>query len=549
MMKNKEKIKKGILIYTLIIFLVFVLILPLISLFKEAFFRNGAFIGFNNFKEYFSNPVLFKSFKNSINVSFCTSFLVVIIGFIFSYGIERCKLKGKKILNFIAMLPLFVPTMTHAISLIYLLGENGVLSTGFFGRVEGFGFKFPLYGKYGVILGEFFYVFPAKFMMFLVALKSCDYRLYEVANVMSTSKIKKFFTITLPSVKYTLISAFLASFTMVFSDFGIPKVLGGNYNLLATDVYKQVIGQSNISMGATVGILLIIPSIISFMIDIKLSKSDIENDSKATKYRIEKNKIRDILIGSICYTITFIILVMIGAIFLAAFTKQWPYDLTFTLEWFNLKSTKLIYINTLFVAIMSAIIGTVIAVLISYSTQRIEEFKVLKKILDLFSIISLAIPGLLVGLSYLLFFNGENNPLRIIYGSFVIIILANVVHFISIPYITMKSKMKKIPSEYEAIGETIGVSWTSVFDDVIIPLSKDAIFETFSYIFLNSMMTVSAVVFLYSSKTKLASIEMIATYDEGFLATTAAIAILILITNIIVKYGISYFIDKKNEKN
>ena len=548
---NREKSKKILMLYTLIIFVGATLILPLFSLFKEAFYLDGIFVGFENFKEYFSSPILFKSALNSITVSSITSLIVVFLAFIFAYGLERSNIKYKKALRFIAILPIFMPTMTHAIALIYLLGENGILTTGFLGAIPFLSFDFPLYGMWGVVLGELFYVFPAVFMMFSVAFKSCDFRLYEVADTLNTSSIKKFFTITIPSVRYTMISAFLASFTMVFSDFGIPKVLGGNFSLLSTDVYKQVIGQSNITMGATVGILLIIPSIISFIVDLKASKKEISLDSKATDFRIRESNSRDIMLSIICYAVSLVIMLMIVAVFLAAFTKQWPYNLSFTLEWFNLSSSGIsiwsIYFNTVFVAIMSAIIGTIISLLIAYVTQRFTGFSKARKVLDLLTMIPLAIPGLLVGLSYLLFFNKATNPLNFIYGSFIILVLANVIHFMSVPYITMKGRMKKIESEYESVGETLGASWTTIFGDVILPLSKYSILESFSYMFLNSMMTISAIVFLYAPKTKVAAVEMLAKYDEGFLASTAAIAILILVTNVVVKYGIEYFINKKEK--
>ncbi|MGL5868282.1 ABC transporter permease subunit, partial [Clostridium chrysemydis] len=250
---DKSRESRRILIYTLAIFFLIVLVFPIVVLFSKAFYSEGVFTGIKNFKDYFTTPALLSSFKHSVTVSVIASVITIAIAFIFAYGIERSNIKFKKILRFIALLPLFIPTMTHAIALIYLIGENGIISTGFFGKFPGLIFNFPLYGKWGVIIAECFYVFPAIFMMFSVSFKVCDFRLYEAAEVLGTSKVREFFTITLPSVKYTVISAFFAAFTMVFSDFGIPKVLGGDYNLLATDIYNKVIGQSNITMGATVG--------------------------------------------------------------------------------------------------------------------------------------------------------------------------------------------------------------------------------------------------------------------------------------------------------
>ena len=439
---DKSRESRRLLIYTIIIFFAVVLVFPVLTLFKEAFFMNGEFVSFNNFKTYFSTPSLFKSFSNSIFVSSITSIIVVFLSFTFAYAVERCEVKYKKLVNFIALLPLFIPTMTHAIALIYLLGENGLISTGFFGKLPWLAFHFPLYGKLGVIIAECIYVFPAIYIMFSVAFRVCDYRLYEAAEILDTSKARIFFTITLPSVKYTIISAFFSAFTMVFSDFGIPKVLGGNYSLLATDIYKQVIGQSNITMGATVGILLIIPSIISFLVDRRVGKSVTAIDSAAKDYVIKENKLRDRLISFFVYLICTVIVIIFMTVIMAAFVEQWPYNLNITTKWFNVSTvgtTPLkIFANTLFVSIISAVLGTIIAILAAYITERGIGFERLRKFIDWMSITPLAIPGLVIGLSYLLFFNKSINPMKFIYGTFIILIFANIIHFFIMPYMTIK---------------------------------------------------------------------------------------------------------------
>lgn len=547
---DKSRVSRRILIYILTIFFLIVLVFPIITLFIKAFYNEGIFVGVDNFKKYFTTPALSESLANSITVSTITSLITILVAFIFAYGIERSKIRFKKALNFIALLPLFIPTMTHAISLIYLFGENGIFTTGFFGMLPKLAFHFPLYGKWGVILAECIYIFPAIYMMFSIAFKVCDYRLYEAAKILGTKKIRIFTTITLPELKYTIISAFFAAFTMVFSDFGIPKVLGGNYNLLSTEIYKQVIGQSNITMGATVGILLIIPSIISFIVDKKINNSVSTIDSGAKKFEINENKKRDILIGIITYSVSIFIIIIFLSVIIAAFVEQWPYNMRFTFKWFKVNSIGItplnIFINTIFVSILSSILGVIVAILTAYITERGVVFRKVRKLLDWLSILPLAIPGMVIGLAYLLFFNEVNNPLKIIYGTFIIMIFANTIHFLSMPYMTIKGEMKKIDSEYENVSETMSIPWYCVFDSVILPLSKNAIIESFQYYFLNSMVTISALIFLYTTKTNVASVEMISTYDEGYIASTAAIAVMILVINLIVKYAIEFYKKRSN---
>ncbi|MGL4850554.1 MAG: ABC transporter permease subunit [Clostridium sp.] len=551
---DKSKESRRVLIYSLIIFFVVVLVFPIVTMFSKAFYLDGKFVGINNFIEYFKTPALSQSISNSIWVSTVVAIICVVVAFVFAYGIERSNIKFKNWVHFIAMMPLLIPTMTHAIALIYLLGENGLLTTGFFGNIPWMAFSFPLYGKWGIVIAECLYVFPAIYMMFAIAFKMCDFRLYEAAEMFGTSKFRVFKTITLPSVKYTIISGFFSAFTMVFSDFGIPKVLGGNYNLLSTDIYKQVIGQSNITIGATVGILLVLPSVISFIVDRKYSKDVNSMDSNAKEFRVDEDRKRDVLCGSIIYLITGFIILIFLAIGLAAFTEQWPYKLNFTFKWFTMNSVGIspitMFLNTVFVSGISAVLGTILVILAAYVTQRGVGFEKLRKFIDWFSMLPLAVPGLVIGLSYLLFFNDASNPLKFIYGTFIIMIFANIIHFFSMPYITIKSSMKKIDSEYENVAETMGIPWYNVFDNVILELIKPAIIESFIYYFVNSMMTISALVFLYTTKTKIWAVEMVSAYDEGLIAQTAAIAIMIFITNLIVKYTVIFYSNKvKRDKD
>lgn len=537
---GSSQISKLLFLLISLSFLLVSLLFPLTALFSKVFFTNREFVGLKNFQRYFSTPGVSTSVNHSFFIAFTTSIIVILIAFWYVYAIERSGIKGKKIYKWIALLPLFAPTMTHGIALIYLFGSKGIITSGFFGKLPWITFNFPLYGRWGVVFAEAIYVFPAVYLMLSIAFKGVDYRLYEAAEVMSTSDIKKFFTITLPGVKYGIISAFFSAFTMVFTDFGAPKVVGGNYNLLATDVFKQVIGQQNVTLGATIGMLLIIPSIIAFAADRVISKRNIGVDSKARPYIIKENKVRDLIFTIFNIITAAVISVLFITIIFAAFVKRWPYDLSFTLQWFKIKtlgkSVIEIYRDTIFVALISAILGTIITIISSYSSERVKEFKFLRGGVKLLSLLPLALPGLVVGLSFVLHFNNKSNPLSFIYGTFGILILANMLHFYSVPFLTLTGNMQQLDREYENLSESLGIPWYNVFVKVIIPMSKVAIVESFSYLFINSMMTVSAVTFLYTTKTKVASVEMIDRYDAGDVSTAAAIAVLTILTNIVFKY-------------
>lgn len=543
---KKDKILKEGLGITIFLFLVISILFPVFNLFTKAFIdKKGNYIGINNFIEYFKNPVTASSLGNSLKISITVTLISVILAFLFSYGINRTNIKGKNILKGIAFLPLFAPTMTHGIALIYLFGRQGIIT-------KYIGLKLPIYGFLGIVLAEIIYVFPILFFMMVLSFDNEDYRKYEMANIMGINKIKQFFTITLPSIKYSLITCFFSGFTLSFTDFGAPKVIGGNYNVLSTDVFKQVIGQQNFSMGSTVGILLIIPALIAFICDLILKNRISKLDNKATKYVIKENKIRDYFFYILTYLLSFIIVCLFLIILVASFVKGWPYDISFSFKSYNFsimgESIWKIFINSILISLISAILGTTICFFTAYLIEREKKYLLIRKIGYFLSILPNAIPGLTIGIAYIFFFNSLSNNLNFIYGTIWIIVLANIIHFFATPYLAITNSLKQLDNEYENISNLMGISWIENIIKVIIPLSINSIIESFSYYFINSMITVSAVIFLYTSKTRLISIMMISKNDSGDISSAAAIGVMIILFNIFFKVTFDLFIKYLRRK-
>ena len=527
---------------------IIVLICPLYSLFSKAFIAaDGTFVGLGNYAKYFSTPALSVSIGNTIYISVFTAIVSTIIGFVYAYGVTRTNIKGKQFFRYAALIPLFLPTVVHGLSLVYLFGVQGV--------VTGLGWDIGLYGKTGIILSEIIYTFPQSFLMFYIALNYADGRLYEAAETMGCGNLKKFRYITVPSVKYTLINSLFVCFTLAFTDFGAPKVVGGSYNVLATDIYKQVAGQFNMNMGAVVGTLLLIPAIISFAVDRITSRKESGTiSSKASALKIKDSASRDAVFYIICGGVTLCLFILVAVLFMGAFTKYYPYEMGFTLEHFNFsESTGGIqsFINSVVMSLLSAIAGTAFVFIYVYLVERSKSSRILKVAGRLLSSIPLALPGMVIGLSFIFFFNSPDNPLNFIYGTVAILVLANVVHFYSVPFVTASSALKKHDKDYENVADSMKIPLWKSFTRVIVPLSLPAILEIFLYYFMNSMVTVSAVVFLYSAQFKVASIAITHMEEAGDIAQAAAMSLLILLVNIVAR-GIYellvYKIKKRNER-
>ena len=234
--------------------------LPLYALLSKSFEdANGVFVGLANYAKFLETPALSASAANSFTISIITAVVTTTLAFVYAYALTRSCMKARAFFKGLALLPLLAPSLLPGISLVYLFGNQGLLKSWMMGA--------SIYGPIGIVIGEVFYTFPHALLILLTALSITDARLYEAADVLGAGAVRKFLTVTLPGARYGLISAFFVVFTLVITDFGVPKVIGGNYNVLATDVYKQVVGRHDFQMGAVVGMILLLPALLAFAVD------------------------------------------------------------------------------------------------------------------------------------------------------------------------------------------------------------------------------------------------------------------------------------------
>ncbi len=552
MEKTKDEIIKEILTLFILAFLIIIIIFPIGMLICKSFQNNsGEYVGLKNFYDYFTSRNMIISLKNTLFVSTVSSVISIILAFIFAYGIQRTTIKFKEIFKYIGMLPLFAPTMMHGIALVYMFGRKGAVTTGFFDNFPSLAFDINLYGPIGIIIAEVLFIFPQVFLVLNIALSVTDYRLYEAADMLGTGNIRKFFTITLPNIKYGFISSFIVAFILTFTDFGAPKVVGGNYSVLATDVYIKVVGQNNMAMGAVVSIILLIPSVIAFIIDQKVQKKQsVVFNAKSKAYVPKKDKIRDTFYYIYMTIICLSIISVFVTIFVSAFSKLWPYDLSFSLKNFKFYDYNggvfLFFKNSFILALLSGIAGTVLTFMSAYLTEKKEKKTIVDKMIYFLSIIPLALPGMVIGIAFIFFFNktaftipftdvAVTNPFHFLYKTIWIMVLANVIHFYSISFLTANTALKKLDKEFERVSLSIGIPWYKTFIHVTLPMCMDAVLEIFFYYFVNSMVTISALVFLYTSNLNLLAVAVVNLDDAGEIAKASAMSVVILGTNIVIK--------------
>ncbi|MEW6260120.1 MAG: putative 2-aminoethylphosphonate ABC transporter permease subunit [Thermodesulfobacteriota bacterium] len=514
------------------------------SLYTDA----GHFVGLGNYIRYFQTPSLSVSIINSIRVSVLTTVISVFLGFGFAYMLTRTRIPGKNLFMAIVMVPLYAPTLLNGIALTYLLGRKGLITQ----VVHTYwGVQPPLYGAFGIVASEVIYTFPQAVLILYIALNLSDARLYEAAKSLGARPMRLFFTITLPSVRYGLFSALCVCFILAFTDFGAPKVVGGSYNVIATDIYKQVVGQQNFSMGAVLSMLLLGPSVLMFSIDRMLKRKHASMvTSRFVAYEPSHNRLRDGCLLIYGAGICALILGFYATALYASLVRVWPYDVSLGLWHYRFTGTSGSYaafFNSLRMSAWSALIGTTLTFIGAYLIEKTRPFPYIRRLGYFCSIVPMALPGLVIGLSYIFFFNTPGwriggffdlpNPFHTIYGTMAILVLSNIVHFYSVGFLTATTSLKQLDREFESVSESMGAPFYQVLFRVTLPMSLPAVFEIMTYYFVSSMATVSAVIFLYSADIPLASVAIANMDDAGDTAKACALSMLIVITNIVVRWG------------
>ena len=494
----------------------------------------GAAFGVSAFGAYVASPALLQSLWNSTWVSLLVTLIVVPLAFTFAYALTRSCMPLKPLFRTITLLPLLAPSLLSAISLIYWFGNQGLAKDAW--RALGFD---GIYGASGIVLAECFSVFPHVLMILVTALTLADARLYEAADALGTSSLRKFFTITLPGAKYGLISAGLVSSTLVMTDFGIPKVVGGNFNVLATDVFKLVIGQQDFQRGAVVALFLLTPAAFTFVIDYCVQRNQVAVLSARAVALVPRPARRfDAAMTIYCTVIVGLMLAMFCMAVFASLTTLWPYNLTPTWAHYvsGLVDAELgqAMRNSLKLAACTAVIGTSVVFLGAYLLEKTSGLDWVRPVIRLLAMLPMAVPGLVLGLGYIFFFNAPANPLNFMYQSMGILVLCTIIHFYTTGHLTMVTALKSIDPEFEAVAASLKVPFYKTFWRVTLPICLPTLLDVSRYFFINAMTTISAVVFLYSSDTKVAAVAILNLDEAGDTGAAAAMAVLIATASLIV---------------
>lgn len=545
-MRTKNREIKTIFAVVVIVFGIF-LAYPMIRLLLKSFIGDtGATTAF--YHAVLTEKGIVKAIINSFKVAGASALLTTILAFFMAYTVHYSNAPGwgKKVIHVAAVLPMFLPTLTYGFAIIYSFGKQGLL-TRLFGHQ-----LFEIYGFNGLLLGYVIYTLPVSFMLINNTMGYIDKKFTVVSRLMGDGSVATFVMTVFRPLLGTLAASFIQTFFLCFTDFGIPVSVGGKYEVIASVLYTQMLGSvPDFNKGSVVAMIMLIPSIVSILILHILEKYNIRYN-KISPLETRENKFRDIVCSVVSLAICLSVLSVFAVIFIIPFVGDWPYNLQFSLTHFQAVFSDdgllSVYKNSIFVAVLTALFGTLAAYGAAIITARSTVSSKMKQIIEGVALVTNTIPGMVLGLAYLFCFSGTG-----LQSTFAILIICNMIHFFSTPYLMMKSSLAKMNASWETTAMLMGDNWVKTIIRVLTPNAMSTIIEVFSYYFVNAMVTVSAVIFIAGARTmvmttKIKELQYYNKFNEVFV-----LSLLMLATNLLVKAIFQLLANRqsiqKKEKN
>ncbi len=440
--------------------------------------------------------------KRSLVVALTTMCITITIASISAWAVTRTCVPLKSFFTIVLTLPMLIPSYSHASGLVLLFGQNGILTRNLH-LDQLFGAASYIYGIPGIILGSVMFSVPIAFIMISDIMRYQDYTPYEAAEVMGIPKPNRFFSITYPYFRKPMISVMFVVFTAVITDYGVPHIIGGKSITVAEMMFQKTVKLLDYDTGSVLGMVLLVPAVVSFIMDFaNKDKGNMAFVGKA--FPLVKTPGRDLLTTVAVSLITLFLMIPLFTATFNSLIVSYPNNLSLTAKHYRtvvFKSGFVYLRNSLLIAVVVSLVGIVLVSLVAYLAARMKSK--LSRALHLVSMTAMAVPGIVLGLSYVIVFN--KSP---IYNTFFILFLVNTVHMFASPYLMMYNTFGKLNENLENVGITLGVSRFRIIKDVILPISRSTILDAMSYFFVQCMKTITAVAFLWSTYTKPLAIKI-----------------------------------------
>ena len=512
---------------------------PLFEAARLSFVQEGRFT-LEIWKTILTNRQYVSALKGSLQLGFVTATLSTLVGFLFAFTVTRTSIPFKKFFSAMATLPVVSPPFSLTLSIILLFGNNGLVTKQLLGLEN-----FNIYGLWGLSLVQTMGMFPIAFLTLVGILEAIDSTLEDAALDLSATRWETFRTVTLPLATPGMLSAWLLVFTTSLADFANPLLLSGDFRVLSVESYLEVTGMNRLGNGAALSLLLLLPTLTAFLAQrfwvSRKSVVTVTGKPSARLTELASPGTRRVLLAAMS-VITLFLFCLYGTILAGCFVKNWGIDYTFTLA--NFREALQRGRDALSDTVLLAGAATPIAGFLAMAAAMLIARKTFvgKRVLEMLIMTPFALPGTLVGISYILAFN---KPPLLLVGTAAIIVINYAIRELPVGVEGGIASLKQIDPSIEEAAADLGADTPTVFRTIVLPLVRPAFISSLSYTFVRSMTAVSAVIFLISARWYHLTV-LIYNFSESLRFGLASVLALTLIVIVFATFGLMRLLIRKN---
>lgn len=513
---------------TIVLLLLFV-IYPLAKVLLFGLTSEEGGLSLATLQSIFSTTRYVKTFGRTMLLGLIVAVIATFIGYIFAFTITRTNVPCKRFLKTIATLPILSPPFILSLSIIFLFGKQGLITNTLLGIKDN-----DVYGMGSLIVVQVMSFFPIAYMTLSGILESIDASVEDAACNMGASRWHTFWTVTFPLSLPGIISGCLLVFIQSLEDFSNPATIGGDFTTLSVEVYQIITGTYDMRKGSILAILLLLPAMIAFLLNKYWvnKKSFVTVTGKPTQARKLMNEphIKWPLFA-FCMVVAAVIILFYGTVVFGSFVTTWGRDYTFTLAqyqralaygWDSLK-------NSMVLGLASALIGGLLGMIIAYITAKRNYFG--KRFIEVSSVLMFAVPGTVLGISYVLGFNsidvfGHKISLT---GTALILIIVFTFRNMPVAIESGTTTLLQIDNSIEEASTILGADSGYSFRRITLPMLRNAFFSGIVYSFVKAITAVSAVIFLVSPRWNLVTSKIYTLFDQAKYSQAAAFVTMLVV--------------------
>ena len=511
-------------ILTILLLLLFV-VYPLLKILIFSMTDADGNFSLENLKTILTTSRYLAVFGRTMLLGVIVAVIATFIGYVFAYTITRTNVPCKGFLKTIATLPILSPPFILSLSIIFLFGKQGFITKTLLGITGN-----NVYGMGSLVVVQVMSFFPIAYLTLSGILSSIDASVEDAACNMGASRWHTFWTVTFPLSLPGIISGCLLVFIQSLEDFSNPATIGGEFSTLSIEVYQIITGSYDMPKGSVLALLLLLPAVTAYLFNKYWvsKKSFVTVTGKPTQARkmIDEGHIKWPLFA-FCMVVAAVILLFYGTVIFGSFVRTWGYDYSLTLDqyrkavaygWDSLK-------NSMILGLISAVIGGLLGMIIAYITAKRNYYG--KRFIEVSSVLMFAVPGTVLGISYVLAFN--TKPL-VLTGTALILIIVFTFRNMPVAIESGTTTLLQIDNSIEEASTILGADTGYSFRRITLPMLRNAFFSGIVYSFTKAITAVSAVIFLVSARWNLVTSKIYSLFDQAKYSQAAAfVTMLVLI--------------------